>query len=418
MRKLIPLYLGLCAAALAADNFYLKAGDRVVFYGDSITDQRLYTAFTETYVVTRFPAMPVSFTHSGWGGDKVSGGGGGPVDIRLQRDVIAYRPTVMTVMLGMNDGAYRPFDQAIFDVYRAGYEHIVETMRTAVPGLRMTLIEASPYDDVTRPPTFDGGYNAVLMRYSDFVKQLATNNHLDVANLNTSVVADLQKAKEIDAALAQKILPDRVHPGASGHLLMAEALLKAWGAPATVSVVEIDGAAGKLLKSENTKVSSVGKSGSVTWVQNDRALPFPIDWADRDKLVPLAMGASDFVDALDREMLKVSGLAPSTYSLKIDGAEVAKLTNDQLAEGINLATLMNTPMMKQAADVHKLTLMHTGLHNFRWRSIQVPLEKDELPNKAPAMVAIDRLEEDIVKEQRAAAQPKPHRYEISQAADR
>ena len=32
----------------AADStFYLKDGDRVVFYGDSITDQRLYTTFAE-----------------------------------------------------------------------------------------------------------------------------------------------------------------------------------------------------------------------------------------------------------------------------------------------------------------------------------------------------------------------------------
>ena len=40
--------------------FYLKDGDRVVFYGDSITDQRLYTVFTETYVVTRFPKLGVT----------------------------------------------------------------------------------------------------------------------------------------------------------------------------------------------------------------------------------------------------------------------------------------------------------------------------------------------------------------------
>ena len=78
--------------------FQLKDGDRVVFYGDSITDQRLYTTFAETYVVTRFPKTKVTFTHSGWGGDRVGGGGGGAVDLRLERDVLAYRPTVMTIM--------------------------------------------------------------------------------------------------------------------------------------------------------------------------------------------------------------------------------------------------------------------------------------------------------------------------------
>ena len=47
-----------------AEDFALKDGDRVVFYGDSITDQRLYTTFAETYVVTRFPKLNVSFVHS------------------------------------------------------------------------------------------------------------------------------------------------------------------------------------------------------------------------------------------------------------------------------------------------------------------------------------------------------------------
>src|SRR6266545_1099645 len=149
----------LCLAAFVAlqaraQSFALKDGDRVVFYGDSITDQRLYTTFTETYVVTRFPKLDVTFVHSGWGGDRVTGGGGGGIDLRLPRDVFAYKPTVMTIMLGMNDGSYRAFDEKIFDTYRKGYEHIVESVKQNVPGIRLTLIEPSPFDDVTRAPNF------------------------------------------------------------------------------------------------------------------------------------------------------------------------------------------------------------------------------------------------------------------------
>src|SRR5258708_40302658 len=86
----------LVTSAFAQGNFYLKDGDKVVFYGDSITDQRLYTVFTETYVVTRFPNRRISFVHSGWGGDRVTGGGGGPIDRRLGQDVIGYKRTDMT----------------------------------------------------------------------------------------------------------------------------------------------------------------------------------------------------------------------------------------------------------------------------------------------------------------------------------
>src|SRR5437764_2249376 len=182
------LLLLFVVTAKAQDGFYLKSGDRVVFYGDSITDQRLYTTFVETYAVTRFPRLNLSFVHSGWGGDRVTGGGGGPIDVRLERDVEAYKPTVVTIMLGMNDASYREFRDPIFKTYADGYRHIVEKLRADLPGVRLTLIKPSPYDDVTRKPTFEGGYNAVLIRYGDFVRSLAQYSGSDFADLNTSVV--------------------------------------------------------------------------------------------------------------------------------------------------------------------------------------------------------------------------------------
>src|SRR6266545_2861083 len=174
----------LCLAAFVAlqaraQSFALKDGDRVVFYGDSITDQRLYTTFAETYVVTRFPKLNVSFVHSGWGGDRVTGGGGGPIDVRLRRDVFAYKPTVVTIMLGMNDGRYRAFDEAVFQTFADGYKHIVESLKGSLAGVRITALRPSPYDDVTRPPLFPGGYNAVLVKYGDFIQQLARQQGLD-----------------------------------------------------------------------------------------------------------------------------------------------------------------------------------------------------------------------------------------------
>src|SRR5438552_12219675 len=150
-------FVAFVALQARAESFALKEGDRVVFYGDSITDQRLYTTFVEDYVVTRFPHEKIRFVHSGWRGDRITGGGGGPIDLRLDRDVIAYRPTVMTIMLGMNDGSYRAFDPSIFDRYARGYEHIVTKVKQALPGVRLTLIQPSPFDDVTRAPTFEGG---------------------------------------------------------------------------------------------------------------------------------------------------------------------------------------------------------------------------------------------------------------------
>ena len=418
--KALPLFHALSlsvvatlAQAQAQTDFHLKSGDRVVFYGDSITDQRLYTTFAETFVVTRFPKLDVQFTHSGWGGDTVNGGGGGGIDTRLQRDVFAYKPTVMTIMLGMNDGSYRAFEQRIFDTYSKGYEKIIAAVKQNVPGIRLTLIQPSPFDDVTQPPKFEGGYNAVLVRYGQFVKELAGRENLGVADLNTAVVAALEKARATDADTAKKIIADRVHPGSAGQLLMAAELLKAWHAPATVSEVEIDGNARKLVKATGTKVSVKDGGTTLDWMQEDTALPMPVDLSDA--VMALAVKSSDFVKSLNQQPLKITGLTADRYTLKIDGSDVGTFTKEQLAEGVNLAVLP-TPMAKQAADVHRLTLQHNNLHFARWRSIHVPLANTKSARVQKALTellqGLDEDEAEVVKQQRAAAQPKTRNYEL------
>lgn len=408
----------------ANSAFYLKGGDRVVFYGDSITDQRLYTAFVETYVVTRFPALSTTFFHSGWGGDRVSGGtSGGDIDTRLKRDVYAYRPTVMTVMLGMNDGRYRPFEQGLFDTYRNGIAAIVEKALRELPGLRITLIRPSPYDEVTRGPGEKAakGYNSVMVRFGEAVKEIAEVNRQTVVDFNAPLVDVLARATAADAALATKIIPDRIHPLAAGHLIMAAELLRAWNAPSLVTDVEIDGSSLKVTRAENTQVSAVTNSADpigLTWTQLDAALPMPIDRSDAT--IALAVGASDVMNQLNRQVLRVAALAERSYELFIDGKRVGRFSPQQLAAGINLAAL-ETPMTAQAAEVHRLTLQHTALHQTRWRSFQVPYAKAEGPLKGHLQQVLNTLAEAeiaAVAMQHASAQPVAHQYELRAAREK
>ena len=396
----------------AADDtsFAIKDGDRVVFYGDSITDQRLYTTFAETFIVTRFPGWKVDFTHSGWGGDRVGGGGGGPIDLRLERDVFPYKPTVMTIMLGMNDASYRAFDQKIFDTYANGYRHIIEKLKANLPGLRLTLIVPSPFDDVTRPANFEGGYNAVLLRYGQFLKELAGSSGASVADLNTSVVEATKKAKEIDAKLSEKLNPDRVHPSPAGQLLMAAALLRDWHAPALVSSVDID-LTKAMIHAEKTAATDLKVvDNGVSWTQLDQALPFPVNM--KDEATKLALKSSSFVQDLNRQPLKVNGLKADNYQLKIDGKVVGDFSKADLAKGINLAEFP-TPMLDQAFAVHALTLEHNNVHFDRWRHWQVPYKgrvTDE--SLAKVMEALDSVEAQLVAKQRETATPKPRRFEL------
>ena len=408
MRLWVALFLSTVCGRGAA--FYLHPDDVVVFYGDSITDQRLYTTFVETFVVTRYPKLPVRFVHSGWGGDRVTGGGGGRIDNRLERDVLAYKPTVVTVMLGMNDGNYKPFDDATFQIFCDGYEHIVKFMKDAMPGLRITVIDPSPYDDVTRAPLFPGGYNAVLLKYGEYLRTSAQRNNLDFADLNTRLVKALERANDKDPATALKILPDRVHPGASGHLLMAASLLEAWGATPTVTAVEIDAAAVKVKDAVNTAVSGLESKDSLSWTQKDEALPMPV--ARNDAAIKLAMESSDFREKFNQETLRVTGLSAPEYSLAINGHTIGTFTGEALAAGVNL-TEFDTPMMQQATQVHTLTLKRAEVHNFRWRQVQLPLQTT-LPARVAAVDDnLDALDNDLAAIQRATAQPASCVYNLT-----
>jgi lysophospholipase L1-like esterase len=409
--------LALALAALLAaapvpapPSFHLRSGDRVVFYGDSITDQRLYTSFVETFVLTRFPHLDVRFVDSGWGGDRVTGGQGGRVDVRLQRDVIAHHPTVVTVMLGMNDGRYRPFEQPIYDRFIDGYERLIRTLRTELPQARLTVIQPSPYDDVTRPPFEGGSYNQVLLRFGAFIRKVAERDHLTFADFNGDLVSVLQKMNAEDPKVALKVIPDRVHPTDAGHLVMTQSLLRAWGAPATVTAVELDGTRGRLVAATNTEVSELVRAdGSVRWSQLDRALPMPIDLTD--PVIQMATAASGFVARLNQQPLKVTGLGAGPYALRIDDQQVGVFRGADLAKGINLAVLP-TPMLKQASDVHDLTLKHNDIHFTRWRLIQTRLERDGAVQTGGALDALDRLEQEIIDRQHLTARPRVRRYEV------
>ena len=413
--------LAASAAGLAAQQgFYLHDKDTVVFYGDSITEQRLYTTFVETFVVTRYPQLHVRFVNSAWGGENAPGGNGGPADLRLTRDVIPYKPTVMTVMLGMNDGGYIAFDEERFKRYTAGMEHILQVVKEAFPNLRMTLLEPSPYDDVTQEPLFPGGYNSVLVRYGQYVTELARRNQMLVADLNAPVVEMVKKANAIDPAGAKALIPGRIHPSPGGHLVMAEALLKAWGASPMVSAVEIDAASKQVAKAENTAVTGLTVGPAISWSQKDAALPMLVSLRDRSlpigprrgaATMDLALKASDFMEALNQQTLRVRGLEGARYTLKINGSVVGSFSREQLAQGINLAGLM-TPMAKQSLGVHLLTLKRGEVHEMRWKQLQVALHDDNLSRLPAVLEGLDAMDEELAVRQKAAAEPVACSYEL------
>src|SRR5262249_18768617 len=85
--------LALAGRAKAEEKpFLFKSGDRIVFLGDSITEQYQYSTIIELYLTTRFPKWDLAFINAGIGGDTATGGAS-----RFAAHVLAEKPTAVTI---------------------------------------------------------------------------------------------------------------------------------------------------------------------------------------------------------------------------------------------------------------------------------------------------------------------------------
>jgi lysophospholipase L1-like esterase len=411
MKRAALILLLTSAPALAAEPpapFALRDGDRVVFYGDSITQDGGYARFVEEYVRTRFPHWDVRFHNAGVGGDTVKGGGAGPIDVRLERDVVALKPTVVTIMLGMNDGGYKPFDPATLATFGDGYRAIVSKLQRALPGVRLTFILSSPFDDVARPPQFAPGYDDVLRRLGCYVATLGAKEKATVVDFRGPVNAGIAAVMKENPGLARQVVPDRVHPGAAGHAVMGAALLRGWNAPSLVTRVEIDAAGRRLAAAENAELSGLAatEGGGLSWTQTDRALPLPLSFEDAE--VELAQKAGADIESLDQQPLVVTGLAAGRFELKIDGQSIGTFAQVELEKGVNLARY-RTPMRWQGYSVKWSIAGGHEAQRVR-RELLVDFAKDSaLQVAADALAARDEAAQ---KQRPVDAAPKPRRYEL------
>jgi hypothetical protein len=142
LKHFVPLWSAaailISCSTSRADDFLIHDGDRVVFLGDSITEQRLYTTYIEGYALSRHPDWKLTFRNVGWGGDtswlrqrshpdEAKLFAAAPdaqqkmvedsVSHGLARDVLPLKPTFITIKFGMNDFSYQAFRPDIFAAY-------------------------------------------------------------------------------------------------------------------------------------------------------------------------------------------------------------------------------------------------------------------------------------------------------------
>lgn len=386
--------------------FALRDGDRVVFYGDSITAQRLYTRFAEDFVVSRYPKMRITFLNAGVSGDMVAGGHAGDMETRVQRDVAPLHPTVITVMLGMNDGRYTADFDKNFQAYAEGYRRLITALRHAAPGARLYLIEPSPYDEIAHPPAI-AGYNTVMVRYGKFVEELGRQGGIPVIDFNQPMTEALAAATRSDALMAGSLLPDRIHPSPAGHWIMAAALAAGWHIDPVVSRITLDARAHAVTEAERSTVTDLQAAGDkLTWTELDQADPLPLEM--NDAMMQFMVKISG-IGSLDKEMLRVKGLTEPEYTLTIDGTPVGSFTREELDQGVNLA-LRQTPIEQAAKAIDWTADDRAKLSGTRFDLLTEP---GDAQDRKAALAALDALDRNMVDDEYRSAQPKPHTFALT-----
>ncbi len=363
MKSIVPAFfflaslLGFASLAAApkapipfADLVELKDGDTFVFLGDSITHQCLYTQYVETYFYTRYPNKRIHFRNAGVNGDQAN-----DALLRFQEDVAAFEPDYVSVLLGMNDGHYQHFDLDTFKAYEKGMGELFRKLGKFAVAIPMgpsyfdtrqvrTNAQAAPWVK-TRGPMRDY-YPSVLAFYSEWVAEQAQLTGLNFVDMTTPMrrLTFEQRREDPTFTLAR----DAVHPEPKGHVVMATALLGDAFVIEPVSQIALTlGKRGRVEKSEasGSIENLVSKKGNLSWDYTATSLPWVLPYDAQEGYALCHAGR------FSQELLQVSGLKEGVYELKIDLVPIAKFSNAQLEEGVDLQGYSHAPQYKQALEV-------------------------------------------------------------------
>lgn len=225
-------------------DFPLRDNDRVLFIGDSITQDGRYVDLVQGYIWAQYPDRQITIINAGLSSETVSGITE-PIHPfprpnildRLDRILQLSRPDFVFVCYGMNDGIYHPVEPRITEAYRQGLKSVLAKIDAA--GAKAYLL-SPPVFDVSAPSIQKNlanakkdepyGYRRPFEQYDmtlvtltnivqDFENDPRVAGYIDV---HASTHDFLKAAKEADPNF---VYGDGVHPPLEGHAAMARAVL-------------------------------------------------------------------------------------------------------------------------------------------------------------------------------------------------
>lgn len=211
--------------------YQFKDGDRVCFFGDSITHAGFYIRRIYDYYRNTL-GVKLEMYNCG-----VSGNHAFHAIARMEKSLLNFEPTHVVVNLGMNDcGMWlrdgRRADDECIKERRMLVDNCLKNLKIIADRLKEEGIEVifcvpSIYDELAESESFClEGHQAVLKEFGDRVKVLAENYGGNVIDYNKPM---LELNKKLFKEGKTLINDDRIHPSLCGHEFMAQVFLKEQG---------------------------------------------------------------------------------------------------------------------------------------------------------------------------------------------
>jgi lysophospholipase L1-like esterase len=207
------------AAAVRAEELKIAAGEQIVAIGDSITQAGGYLRDIDMVFATQYPDLKIpKVINTGISGQKAEDLVG-----RFGRDVVARKPALVTIDIGINDVWHRlgqPHNDEVLRRYKENLERMVDAAQGA--GIRVVLCTPTV---IQEDPNSEG--NKRLKLYCDVVRQIAADKKCLLADLHAGFIDTLAKK----TGNGNQLTSDGVHMNGVGDWLMAEVIVGALGVP-------------------------------------------------------------------------------------------------------------------------------------------------------------------------------------------
>ena len=214
--------VALILAGCMSSEHFLRSRERIVFFGDSITQLGVkpggYVTLVRDSLLAKHVSLGIEVIGAGISGNKVP-----DLQRRLQKDVLDKKPTVVVIYIGINDVWHwvtPGLKGTPKDEFETGLKEMIAVIQKG--GARVVLCTPSVIGE-----KYDGSnpQDAMLAEYSDISRQVARETGSKLCDLRADFIEYLKSHNPGDEEKGI-LTVDRVHLNDQGNRFVAEQMLR------------------------------------------------------------------------------------------------------------------------------------------------------------------------------------------------